>query len=82
MLGKPDPSCFFMPCRVVDILRIKDADELGKGWGTNGFFLVERQAGKSSATASPCSALSSHPKQTPAEQTGPSGAALHWQPMS
>lgn len=44
MLGKPDPSCFFVPCRVVDILGIKDADELGKGWGTNGFFLVERQA--------------------------------------
>lgn len=33
MLGKPDPSCFFVPCRVVDILGIKDADELGKGWG-------------------------------------------------
>lgn len=30
MLGKSDSLCFFVPCRVVDIPGIKDADELGK----------------------------------------------------
>lgn len=40
----------------------------GKGGGSV-MFLPGGKAGKSSATASPWDALSSHPKQTPAEQS-------------